>query len=187
MPFLSEIIARGGTDQGNGSVLSGFCSSPFAEIILVATICGRSLAHKKRSMVEQSYGEVTADFCRRHQWLSAILSARIGSLTPPKPYDVSELTDPSLIFAALTANMNVLFLCDVIESMPLGTEESHALLTDYKQRSLEAAHETSKLIAAGAQLNPFQVSLSCLFPLCAVESSTLPPLKSRNQQNKNSD
>ena len=141
-------------------MLPGFCTSPFAECILVATICGRSLSHKKRSMVEQSYGEVTADFCRRHQWLSTILTARIRSLTPPTPYDISGLTDPSLIFAALTANMNVLFLCDVIESMPLGTEESHAILTDYKQRSLEAAHETGKLIAASTQLNLFQVSLS---------------------------
>jgi hypothetical protein len=161
MPFLSEIIG----DQGNSNTPSGFATSPFTECILVASISGRCLSHQKQSMVEQNYGLVTADFCRRHQWLSTILAARIRSLTPPKPHDISELTDPSLIFAALTGYMNVLFLCNVLESMPLGTEDSHTLLTNCKQRSIEAAHEMGKLIATGTQFNQFQVRLSSFFSL----------------------
>ncbi|KAM0810169.1 putative Zn(2)-C6 fungal-type domain-containing protein [Seiridium cardinale] len=158
MPFIFEIISRGTLDNLSNSLGSGFPTSPFAECILVAALCGRSVSHKKRSMVERGYGEVTQDFCRRHKWLATVLASRIESLAPDTPRDFSTLTDSTLILASLVAHMNVLFLCEVIESMPLGTEESHVLRSEYKQKSFMAVQEMGKLAFAVSQLDHFQAS-----------------------------
>ncbi|KAK3324864.1 hypothetical protein B0H66DRAFT_587751 [Apodospora peruviana] len=166
MPFLSEVIAQNTNNSSypaspGGSTSGGaFSTSPFVESILVATICGRCLAHKQRSSVEQSYSEleVTPDFCRRHRWLDSILTSRIETLSAQTAaYTPTEIPDPTLIFAALVANLNVLVLCEVIESMPLGTEESHSLLLEYNHRSLKAAQEIGSLATTLTQLNHFQM------------------------------
>lgn len=159
MCFLSEVIA--GTDgQQPNYALADLTVSPFTESVIIATICGRTLGHKQRSSVEQhAYRDVIQDFCLRHQSLNAILSSRVKSLAMHIS-STSEHPDPMLIFVTLTAYMVVLMLCDTVESIPLVTEEAHALLIEYKQKSLEAAHELGMLTNVLSQLNHFEVCFS---------------------------
>lgn len=155
MPFLSEIIARDGHQSLS---YADFPTSPLVECILAASLCGRNVTHKQRSMVEQGYGEiVTQNFCHQHQWLDTLMTSRIGSLGAACGQDLSFLTDPLLIFAALVAHMNILFLHEVIESMPLQTGMSHALRAQQEQKSLMAAEQISQLATAVSHLDRFQV------------------------------
>lgn len=155
MPFLSEIMGR---DVYQSASRVDFPTSPWVECILAASLCGRNVTHKQRSMVEQGYGEiVTQTFCHRHQCLDALVKTRIESLGADHSQDLSFLADPLLIFAALVAHMNVLFLREVIEAMPLHTEMTHALRTRQEQKSLLAAEQISKIATAGSHLDRFQV------------------------------
>lgn len=206
MPFLSEVMSRTGsdhTDRGPGGT-SAAHSSSFFESILVATLAGRILSHRQRSAVEQSQtsGQVTQDFCRRHQWLDRILRSRIETLSLRTglgrgdgdnlgggggggddgddssggtgagaggggPHELPE-ADPTLILAAMTANMNALLLCETIESArALGGEESHSLLVECNRRSLEATREMAALAAALGQFNHFQTHFFTPIPLLA--------------------
>ncbi|KAK7946047.1 fungal specific transcription factor domain protein [Apiospora aurea] len=155
MPFLDEIMAS--SDSARASPTCDFPTSPLVECIFAASLCGRNVAHKQLSMMEQCRGEVaTEDFCRRHQSLDALLTSRIESLGAACGQDFSLLTDPSLIFAALVAHVNVLFLQEVIDSMPLETEMSHALRTQQERKSILAAEQVCKLATAVSHLDRFQ-------------------------------
>ncbi|KAK7916854.1 hypothetical protein PG985_010462 [Apiospora marii] len=163
MPFLSEIIGRDGYPSLSHADSP---TSPWVECILAASLCGRNVTHKQRSRVEQDYGEiVTQDFCHRHQWLDSLVTARIDSLAADYGQDLSFLTDPLLIFAALVAHMNVLLLSEVIDFMPLHTEMSHALRTQQEQKSILAAEQMSKLATAVSHLDRFQSHFFTSIPL----------------------
>ncbi|KAK8070393.1 fungal-specific transcription factor domain-containing protein [Apiospora hydei] len=164
MPFLDEIMAS--CDSARASPTCDFPTSPLVECIFAASLCGRNVTHKQRSLVEQCRGEVvTEDFCRRHQSLDALLTSRIKSLGAACGQDFSLLTDPSLIFAALVAHMNVLFLREVIDSMMLETEMSHALRTQQEQKAFLAAEQMGKLATAVSNLDRFQSHFFTAIPL----------------------
>ncbi|KAK8023540.1 hypothetical protein PG993_011606 [Apiospora rasikravindrae] len=166
MPFLSKIMASYGSEGSRASPTCDFPTSPLVECIFAASLCGRNVTHKQRSMVEQSHGEaVTQEFRRRHQILDSLLTSRIDSLGAACGHDFSLLTDPSLIFAALVAHMNVLSLREVIDSVPLGTELSHELRTQQVQKSYLASGHIGKLATAVSHLDRFQVcSATFRFP-----------------------
>lgn len=147
---------RSGAGEGGGGVQGRSLppTSPFLECILSATICGRTVSHRKRSLVDRSHGDAMQDLTNRHQWLNSVLTSRIESLQATL---LSEPPNASVIFAALMANLNILGLCETVECMPVSTEESHTLLVESTQRSAEAVQEISTLITALAQFNQFQV------------------------------
>ncbi|KAK8103268.1 Transcription factor [Apiospora sp. TS-2023a] len=173
MPFLSDILGRSGY-QGVGYT-GDFPTSPLVECIIAASLCGQNITHKNRSRTEQGYGGemvFTQDFCHRHQWLDTLLTSRMKSLGADFGQDISFLTDPLMIFAALVVHMNVLFLGEVIDSMPLHTEMSHALRTKQEQKSLLAAEQMSKLATAVSHLDRSQV--------CSAQDSCSSLLESTN-------
>ncbi|RYP04697.1 hypothetical protein DL765_010100 [Monosporascus sp. GIB2] len=162
MCFLSDMI--NGVDPAGPSDNV----SPFTESIIVATICGRALEHKQRSLVVHQQHvhlhpsdrnrDATYEFCRRHRALNTLVMQRIKMLsmhvssTPEHP-------DPILVYVVLAAYMAVFMLCETIESGPLGTEAqavADALLMEHNQRSLDAVHALGPLIATLEQLNHFQ-------------------------------
>ena len=111
--------------------------SPFAECIVLATICGRALLHKHCASVERVYGHVSQDFWDRHHWIDNILTQRIKILTLKYP-PASQNIDPMLIFTELVANTAILFLYKIIHIMPCQTPEGSANLIEYKQRAKKA-------------------------------------------------
>lgn len=154
--FLSEIIPGFDGKQPNYA-LADMDISPFTESIIIATICGRALGLKQTSAVAYADRDIDQEFCRPHQSLNTLLALRTRTLWMQISSSFDH-PDPMLIFVTLVAYMTTFMLCESVESMPVGTEEWHAILVESKQRSLEAAHELGMLTAVLAQLNYFQVS-----------------------------
>ncbi|KAL4909261.1 fungal-specific transcription factor domain-containing protein [Aspergillus multicolor] len=166
MSFLSEVIGQS----------SYAFASPFTECVIVATIWGRSLSHKHRTAVEQIYGNVTPEFWNRHRWLDAILRTRIKLLSLQYS-SLSEAMDPMLIFVILIANTNVLFLSNIVESLPLAPDTE--LLNEYREHSRAAAEEILTMTETLVALNRFQAHPFMPIPLalCAEFSFSYPALK----------
>uniref|UniRef100_A0A093XK13 Regulatory protein CAT8 n=1 Tax=Talaromyces marneffei PM1 TaxID=1077442 RepID=A0A093XK13_TALMA len=158
MGFLSEEI----------TATTPTVMSPFAECIILATICGRALLHKHCASVERVYGHTSQDFWDRHHWINNILTQRITMLTMKYP-PASQHIDPMLIFTEMVANTAILFLYKIIELMPCQTPSSSANVIEYKQRAVKAAGEIVTITRAlslftQAKIHPF--TPICLY-ICA--------------------
>lgn len=137
MGFLSEEI----------TATTPTVMSPFAECIVLATICGRALLHKHCASVERVYGHTSQDFWDRHHWIDNILTQRITMLTMKYP-PASQHIDPMLIFTEMVANTAILFLYKIIELMPCQTPTTSANVIEYKQRAVKAAGEIVSITRA---------------------------------------
>ena len=155
MCFLSEVIVGiDSNEQPNNA--SDFSMCPFTQSIIVATMCGRSLSLKQRFVSQPAYPDMVTEFYIRYQTLNSFLTARIKNLSM-QISSTSEHPDALLLFLTLAAYMVVFMLYETIESIPLGTEESHTLLLGHEQRSLDAVHELNMLTSLLSQVNQFQV------------------------------
>lgn len=152
MEFLSEVIT--GSDQRT--------LSSFTECILLVTICGRSVSHRQQCTVERVYGNISQDFWNRHQWIDTILSQKIQILSLNDRYAL-ELMDPMPLFTNMAAQATVLSLCKAIQSVPWETDDYQAVIDEYENRALLAAHEIVTLSKALTHLSCFKAS--CLSPL----------------------
>lgn len=155
MCFLSEVIAGIDSEQLSNSA-TDFAMCPFTQSIVVATICGRTLALKQRLVSQQAYQDVITEFYLRHRTLSTFLTGRIKILSM-QITSTSEHPDALLLFSTLAAYMILFMLYETIETIPLGTDEAHTILHGHEQRSLDAAHELDVLISMLTQVNHFQV------------------------------
>ena len=156
MCFLSEAIAGIDSEQPNNSA-TNLAMCPFTQSIIVATICGRTLALRQRPVLQQAYQDIISKFYHRHRTLSTFLTARIKTLSM-QITSTSEHPDSLLMFSTLAAYMIMFMLYETIETIPLGTDEAHTLLLGHEQRSLDAVQELDLLITMLSQVNHFQVS-----------------------------
>jgi len=152
MGFLSQVMAS--TDQPS--------LSSFAECIIMATICGRCLCHRQQSSVERIYGDMSLEFWDRHLWLDTILQQRIQVLSLQYP-STSEHVDSLILFTNLMLQAIVLYLYKIVVSVPWDTDESEALILEYKNRSSAAAQGIITFTKPLRQLTYFKVNL---FTLC---------------------
>lgn len=149
MSFLADVVPDGSVEWPHNSL------SPFAECIIGATMCGRVLQHKQNAPIRPC-----EEFCNRHRTLNALLAQRIRML---RIYASLEYPDPIIAFVALTAQIDVLMLYDLIESKPLGTgvegtQLAQALHAEHQQQALDAVNDISLLVAVLGQ--HFQVCQS---------------------------
>ncbi|KAK8067439.1 hypothetical protein PG996_006551 [Apiospora saccharicola] len=166
--FLSEISH--GFESGWPDSLS--CEtelSPFAESVVLATICSRASALKRRhhhapARCGGGGAHQEQDFYRHHQCLGTLVTARLQILAR-QVSSVSGHSDPVLLFLAITAQMTILILGDMIESAPPGLEIQETTLADHKRRSLDAMRNLGMLIAVLGQLNHFQTHPFTPMPL----------------------
>lgn len=147
MPFFTEGI----------NSMNPTSASPFTECIVLATICGRSLAHRRQSMVEHVYSQVTQQFWERHEWLYAMLEARYDGMLKSYPA-IMQQTDCMLLFTIMIAQTTVLQLCKVMESVPWENHDCREAVMDFKERSLHAAKEIVTLTRALHHLSYFKAS-----------------------------
>ncbi|KAL3492336.1 fungal-specific transcription factor domain-containing protein [Aspergillus germanicus] len=165
--YLSEVMARRNTDN----VLP---ISSFSECIVLATICGRALAHRQKVAVEQI--SVSGDmavfegFWSRHQWLHDMLNYRIQLLS------TSPQVDPMLMFARIFAQTMVLFLHSVLESITWKTGDHLLGIIEYERLCVMAAHEVVNLVKLQGQLGYFKVRPPPLTYLSATNRVVGPPL-----------
>ena len=154
MGFLSEAITA--DDQ---------CAmSPFAELIICATISGRALSHRHQSSVENIYVENVCtnayqDFWNRHQWISTTLMQRIHILSN-NYVPASQQTDPMLLFTNMLAQTTVLYLYNMMRFVTPGAIENRAVCMDYQRCSLAAVEEMVTLTKTLARLGCFKARRS---------------------------
>ncbi|KAF2789165.1 hypothetical protein K505DRAFT_410481 [Melanomma pulvis-pyrius CBS 109.77] len=163
MCFLSEVIAGIDSEQPNNTT-TDLTMCPFTQSIIVATMCGRALGLKQRFVSQQAYQDVITEFYLRHRNLNTFLTARIKILSM-QISSTSEHPDALLLFSTLAAYMIVFMLYETIETIPMGTEESHTLLLGHEQRSLDAVHELDVLTSMLTQVNHFQMHPFTPIPL----------------------
>ncbi|BCR91309.1 uncharacterized protein ACHE_70152A [Aspergillus chevalieri] len=154
MGFLSQVMAS--TDQPS--------LSSFAECIIMATICGRCLCHRQQSSVERIYGDMSLEFWDRHLWLDTILQQRIQVLSLQYP-STSEHVDSLILFTNLMLQAIVLYLYKIVVSVPWDTDESEALILEYKNRSSAAAQGIITFTKPLRQLTYFKICPFTAIPL----------------------
>ncbi|KAL4869561.1 hypothetical protein BDV12DRAFT_76062 [Aspergillus spectabilis] len=156
MQYLPEVMTRSGSDNCHPI-------SSFGECIVLATICGRALAHRQKVAVEQLSisGDVTVfeGFWTRHQWLHEMLNHRIQVLS------ASPQIDPMLMFARIVAQTMVLFLHSVLESITWKTGDHLLGIIEYERLCVMAAHEVVSLVKLQSQLGYFKVHPLTPIPL----------------------
>lgn len=146
MPFLSDAVVSVDTT----------IPSCFAELIILATLCGRVLAHDQQTNVEQIYGNTLEHFWERQFWLGDSLKARADGmmLNYPTPYCSA---DPMLIFTNMVAQTAVLYLWKVMDRINWDDDEYATLVTAFKEQSLFSALEILNLSRSLANLGYFKV------------------------------
>ncbi|RWA08747.1 hypothetical protein EKO27_g6371 [Xylaria grammica] len=162
-------------------------NSPFIQSVIIATICGRVLEHKRRPPTahprSQDPGSVDPnrdsmyEFCHRQRSLNTILTRHTKLLSTQVPQD-TEQPDPILVFVTLKAYMAILILCETLEPANSGieahsTQMIDALLFEQNQRALDAARELAMLTTRLGNIDHFQVGNS-RFTLAPFQSYLFP-------------
>jgi hypothetical protein len=88
-----------------------------------------------------------------HAWFA------INHLQPFQLYPVvSEVIDPIPLFAIMVAQIAVIYLCKIMESLTWEVEEHYAIVIEYQKRALWAARERARLSKAPGQHSYFKAS-----------------------------
>ncbi|KAL3479701.1 hypothetical protein BJX99DRAFT_255424 [Aspergillus californicus] len=154
--YLPEVMMKTSTDAAQPI-------SSFSECIVLATICGRALAHRQKVAAEQvnMSGDMTVfeGFWTRHQWLHEMVNHHIQMLS------ASAQVDPMLMFARIVAQTMVLFLHSVLESITWKTGDHLLGIIEYERLCVSAAHEVVNLVKLQGQLGYFKVHPLTPIPL----------------------
>ncbi|KAL4805331.1 fungal-specific transcription factor domain-containing protein [Aspergillus unguis] len=156
--YLPEVMTR---NTGASDTIQPISS--FSHVIVLATICGRALAHRQKVAVEQLSitGDATVfeSFWTRHTWLHEMLNVRIQMLA------ASPNVDPMLMFARTVSQTMVLFLHGVLESITWKTGDHLLGIIEYERLCVLAAHEVLNLVRLQGQLGYFKVHPLTPIPL----------------------
>lgn len=153
MDFLPDAISETSTIDGNASPTGYDTLPPFAECVVLASLCGHSVAHR-RLVQSSTFADCTPEshvFWMRHQWLAAATRARIEEHTrsinaaasrgaaPPK-------CDPMWAFNRVLACGAAVSLSDAAESNPWQTLEDSVMAMTYTQFTYPIAAEVVLLL-----------------------------------------
>ncbi|KAL4978407.1 fungal-specific transcription factor domain-containing protein [Aspergillus desertorum] len=165
-PFLPEAMAQTGPST----------LSPFAECIIMATLHGRCMTHRRfyvtsnstASEFEFESGSTTRDFCLRQNWLSNAVDRRVQILHQLSPPIVD--SDPMLLFTQMLGYRATVHLSNTIQQVSwqalTGSPVDQQLLSPgattslpaaaYHQKATYAAGEIVRLAKAVPSLSPFK-------------------------------
>ena len=150
MCFLSEAML-----SSDHSLLS-----PLAECAILATISGRVLSHSQASNLQCAYGSSTMDFWLRHEWLDAMVSKSLESLSTKYPV-ISAVGDPMHFFALMLAQVSIITLCQVVEACGTDSQDELSTVCNSQRRAAQAAQDIAVLSRAHEHIGYFKV---CLCP-----------------------
>ena len=123
-PVLTELLSE--AIESSGQKMLG----PFAEVIVLTTLCWRSLALKRSALMENVYGsEAYTDSWTRHTRLYHLLQKRLALLSVPA--SSAELLDPMRLFTNLLANAAVIWHYKVTETVSENMNEQLSLVPLY--------------------------------------------------------
>jgi hypothetical protein len=150
MEFLADAISS------SGPVLS----SPFIELVMVATVCGRALIHHYQALVESNYNTSIRNFHDRHEWIHSSLVQRL-EIIATHTTNTTENSDPVLLFTRMLGQTTVLYLYHTLELSAYDFDTLEiASVIEYDEIALLAAQEMVSLTKILSQINSFKVSLN---------------------------
>ncbi|KAJ5378243.1 uncharacterized protein N7496_005652 [Penicillium cataractarum] len=165
--FLPEVL------DGNGRAP---VATPFAECILLATLCGRCMSHRRMAsaVTLSKGGSETREFWSRHDALAAAVEKRRQSIaqsfhgsnrsgkwnSPSVPAPTSNLDlDPLLTFTYVLAQGAIIYLSTTTENANWQSAEHQVRASTYQQRAFRAAVELIRLARVIPRIGRFKVRL----------------------------
>ncbi|KAI1412492.1 fungal-specific transcription factor domain-containing protein [Hypoxylon sp. FL1857] len=147
MDFLPEALTNSGRST----------HSPFAECIILATLYGRCMAHRRLSLASSLSGNEPHEFWTRHEWLSAVLDKRTQVLVQASA-TTSTLDDhdPMLSFSHMLARSAIIYLSITTEIKPWQSVKHQMTASTYEERAYQAARDMAHLVAAMPRLSCFK-------------------------------
>lgn len=129
--------------------------SAFAECVVLATLHGRCMAHRRAATKES--GKDARGFWLRHESLAAAVEKRVLLLRQSQTSVSAVERDPMLLFAHLLAHSAIIYLSGTIQRTPWLTAEPQPQLmaSAYEQRAARAAAEMVRLAKAMPALSCF--------------------------------
>ncbi|EAU31928.1 conserved hypothetical protein [Aspergillus terreus NIH2624] len=160
--FLADAMAQTGPST----------LSPFAECIIMATLHGRCMTHRRLYATEFEAG--TRDFCIRQGWLATAVERRVQMLVPSPAVD----SDPMLLFTHMLAYRATVHLSITVQQASWRTVDQQVLAAAYQQRAAQAASEIVRLAKAVPYLSPFKThpflpdTLACAATFLSTQTAT---------------
>lgn len=154
MGFLPEAIA-----DSNKTALS-----PFAECVVLATLHGRSMSHRRLAQSGAVSNKEAHEFWTRHGWLTSVVEERLqresrASAASPGLLDGNSM----LTFTHLLAHDTIICLSDTAKGIAWKEVDHQLMAMTYEHRACEAASDMVRLAKAVPQPSCFEAcSLSCI-------------------------
>ncbi|KAJ6014704.1 hypothetical protein N7540_009295 [Penicillium herquei] len=124
--------------------------SPFAESIVLATLHGRCMTHRRSYANESETG--TREFCISQGWLASAVEKRVQMLVSSPAIE----SDPILLFTHMLAYRAAIDLSNTVQRAPWRTPDQQVLAATYQNRATQAASEIVRLSKAVPYLGPFK-------------------------------
>ncbi|RMZ82268.1 hypothetical protein DV738_g1893, partial [Chaetothyriales sp. CBS 135597] len=138
--------------------------SPWAECIVLATLHGRCMAHRRAS--EKEAGRDGCGFWMHHETLVSAVEKRLMMLRQSQPSPAVEY-DPMLLFAHMLAHSSILHLSGTVQRTPWQTAQQQLMTHASEQRASRAAAEIVRLAKAVPSLSSFNAHYFLPNPLAS--------------------
>lgn len=153
MDFLPDAMSSTSTPDGSTGKAGCGTLSPFAECVVLASLCGHSVAHL-RLVQSSTFADCTPEsqvIWKRHQWLAAATSARIEEHTrsinaAASRGDLPPKCDPMWAFNRVLACGAAVSLSDATDANPWRTLEDSVTAMTYTQLTYPIAAEVVLLL-----------------------------------------
>ncbi|KAJ0420204.1 fungal-specific transcription factor domain-containing protein [Aspergillus carlsbadensis] len=153
MEYLADVISSHGPAQ----------ASPFSELVMMATVCGRALVHHYQALVETNYKSSIRNFHDRHQWIDSTLTQRLDIIAGSS---MTESNDPLILFTRMLGQTTRLYLHHTLELSAYDFDTAGLVsVIEYDKIAFKAAQRMVSLTRTLNQLNSFKVHPFIPIPL----------------------
>lgn len=122
---------------GNSENASELLSSDFTESIILATICGYALSHRRQFLLEQAQCHGMDRFWSRYRHINARLTRRADLSATCYPTQAEE-TEPALLFQSIMWRTIILYMYQTMNFAVAFVDETHLGLEYFQEASTAA-------------------------------------------------
>lgn len=122
---------------GSVEYASEALSSDFTESIILATICGYALSHRRQLLLEQAQCRGMDRFWSRYRQINARLNKRADLSATYYPTQVEE-TEPALLFQSIMWRTIILYMYQTMNFAVALIDEKHPGLEYFQEASIAA-------------------------------------------------
>lgn len=122
---------------GNAEHASEVLSSDFTESIILATICGYALSHRRQLLLEQAQCHGMDRFWNRYRHINARLTKRADLSATCYPTQAEE-TEPALLFQSIMWRTIILYMYQTMNFAVAFVDEKHPGLEYFQEASTAA-------------------------------------------------